>query len=383
MRSNRVRGALGALCGVAALSVSLAAVPDASALPPVLPDVRPETRSAEDARLRFPGGMRHDFGTIWDTEPVEHEFEFVNASERPVEVTRVRSTCGCTISAVRDEMGRSLEEGERFFEPGAVGTIVATFDPARRSGEQRKPVYIHLNGSARPNYTLQVVSDVKQVVGVEPRNVAFTGVGRFEEARPSEEITITGRSESFDVTVPERFSSEVVRVERVGAESVEFDGEPGRAVTFRVTLRDDVKPGAMRQTVTLQTTDERRPTIAIPVAARVMGDLSTQPRRVNLGRLEPGEAYRHSFVVSSGSQRPFSIEDVEVSGPLSKAEVTWSPVEEGSKDAYEVVISGKAGREARQLGRISVKTTLEDEPNLTVPYLGWVRAADVGRGVRP
>ena len=89
-----------------------------------------------------------DFGRIEEGGgPVEHTFRFVNITDEPVFLTRVKASCGCT----------TPEYSREAVQPGDTGIVTARFDPENRPGGFRKsltintrpagaPVYVYING---------------------------------------------------------------------------------------------------------------------------------------------------------------------------------------------------------------------------------------------
>lgn len=65
----------------------------------------------------------HDFGKIPQGTPVSHEFTFTNTGAEPLIISKVESTCGCTVP----------EYTKTPIKPGETGKIKITFDAAAAS----------------------------------------------------------------------------------------------------------------------------------------------------------------------------------------------------------------------------------------------------------
>ncbi|MEM7623971.1 MAG: DUF1573 domain-containing protein [Planctomycetota bacterium] len=368
-RSTRFIARSAAATAAAMLTLAGAA-PLAVGLPPMLP---PEPVQVAQPVMVFPEGVTFEFGDIWDHERVEHDFVFENGGNEPFEITGLRSTCGCTISAVKNSEGTALAEGRRIFQPGERGVIVAEFNPAARVGRQIKPIYITLNNAARPQYTIRVSSQVSQVLITDPPQINMRGIERFGD-RPTQEFRITGRGPDFDVTLEENPREDILSLNRVGVEETQLDGEPARTIIYEMTVLDTIPMGRTKTGFRFSTTDERKPFHAVQVAVSALGDLATDPPRMNLGELIPGREFVSTFVVRSKTRRDFEITDVIVDGVLAQdATAEWTRVDPLTRDAYEVTVRGIAGPFPRQSGRVKVRTSVQDERQLTVSYLGWVR----------
>lgn len=85
----------------------------------------------------------HYFGTFSKSKgKVAYTFEFTNVGDKPVIVTRVKASCGCT--ATKYERQPVM--------PGGWGYVTVTFDPAKFSGYFSKKVSVYFEGVAEPEY---------------------------------------------------------------------------------------------------------------------------------------------------------------------------------------------------------------------------------------
>jgi len=93
----------------------------------------------------------HDFGKIIRGEKVSYSFKFTNVGGRDLLITKVKSSCGCTVTEYPKEP----------IKPGEVGYIEATFDSKHKKGFQNKSITIFAN--TEPNLTtLRVKAQVVQ-----------------------------------------------------------------------------------------------------------------------------------------------------------------------------------------------------------------------------
>ena len=86
-----------------------------------------------------------NLGKIKEGQVAEVSFRFRNAGEKPLIITNVTASCGCTVP----------EKPERPFLPGEEGVIRAKFDSrGRPAGENRKDVYVTAN--TKPETSMQL-----------------------------------------------------------------------------------------------------------------------------------------------------------------------------------------------------------------------------------
>ena len=77
----------------------------------------------------------YDFGQVTEGEIVEYNFRFKNTGTKPLVVTNVSASCGCTVP----------EKPEQPIKPGETGFIKAKFNSAHRPGEAMKTVSVTSN----------------------------------------------------------------------------------------------------------------------------------------------------------------------------------------------------------------------------------------------
>lgn len=79
----------------------------------------------------------HDFGTIKEADgKVSHTFQIKNTGDKPLVITRVIASCGCT----------TPEWTKEPIAAGQTGTVQITFDPANRPGPFAKTISVYSNG---------------------------------------------------------------------------------------------------------------------------------------------------------------------------------------------------------------------------------------------
>ncbi|MDR0394368.1 MAG: DUF1573 domain-containing protein [Tannerella sp.] len=86
----------------------------------------------------FFGRTIHDFGTVSESGGIlKCEFPVTNTGDRPLVITKVTASCGCTASDWSKEP----------IGAGKQGFIKVTFDPKGRSGEVTKFLTVFTNGN--------------------------------------------------------------------------------------------------------------------------------------------------------------------------------------------------------------------------------------------
>lgn len=91
----------------------------------------------------------YDFGSVGEGAVVEYNYRFKNIGDKPLVVSAVNASCGCTVP----------EKPEAPIKPGEIGFIKVKFNSEGRPGEVRKSVTVSSN--ANPGFpTLQLKGHV-------------------------------------------------------------------------------------------------------------------------------------------------------------------------------------------------------------------------------
>ena len=93
-----------------------------------------------------------DMGTVNEGAMVEVSFRFKNTGDKPLVITNVTASCGCTVP----------EKPEQPFAPGEEGSIKAKFDSKNRPGENRKHISVDANTKPIRTHDLEFTVNVKK-----------------------------------------------------------------------------------------------------------------------------------------------------------------------------------------------------------------------------
>lgn len=111
-------------------------------------DLVKSVRSGDYTKRDFSGPRiyfektEHNFGRVISGELVRHTFKFQNKGRKDLILTKVSSSCGCTVPSYAKEP----------IKPGETGLIEVVFDTRGRKGIQNKTITVLSNST--PNKTL-------------------------------------------------------------------------------------------------------------------------------------------------------------------------------------------------------------------------------------
>jgi hypothetical protein len=193
-----------------------------------------------------------NFGRIYQGEKVVHTFRFQNAGDAPLNIEKVRTSCGCTAALLSSEV----------IAPGEKGEVGTTFDSARFRGDVIKTIYLYTDDPLKPVIQLFLRGSVKPEIVQDPERVEL---GLLQpEVEKEVRVTLTNQGEkeitfpSIQVTAPElqaELSSDVLL--------------PGKAV--QILIKATPREGKTRLSgyVIVKTSSSHVPELRIPVYGSV------------------------------------------------------------------------------------------------------------------
>jgi len=86
-------------------------------------------------KVEWLDGMDKDFGKITEGKNLEVSFRFKNVGDKPLVISNVSASCGCTVPEIP----------KKPFAPGETGVIKANFNSSGKVGSQSKQVNVFAN----------------------------------------------------------------------------------------------------------------------------------------------------------------------------------------------------------------------------------------------
>lgn len=121
---------------------------------------------------------KHNFGELAEGVMVSYEFEFVNTGNKPVKISKVTASCGCTTPYW------SKEE----IKPGKKGKVKATYNTTNRPGPFNKSITVNSNAtnkivvlfiSGKVNRKKKTYKDIKRPKGGQARLFIRNNIKHF------------------------------------------------------------------------------------------------------------------------------------------------------------------------------------------------------------
>jgi hypothetical protein len=132
-------------------------------LPPAFSTPATNRPAAPAPHIQF-ASVTNDMEKIVGGQIVKCTFVFTNTGDRPLEITDVRSSCGCTTTG----------DWSRKVEPGQTGTIPIQFDSTDFDGPVSKSILITCNDPRQTRVSLRLLGKVWWPIKVTPKSVFMT-----------------------------------------------------------------------------------------------------------------------------------------------------------------------------------------------------------------
>jgi hypothetical protein len=194
----------------------------------------------------------YNFGSIEEGQKVTHVFRFSNSGDAPLNIERVRSSCGCTVPRLSAEV----------LAPGDVGEVEAVFDSRRFNGQVVKTIYLYTNDPLHDVVQLSLRGKVNKIIAADPPRVDF-GVMKSGEKRQTEVRLANNGSEAIelgDVTVSNP---------AVEAELQSNVIEPESSVILNLSVVPDQEQGRLSGYVIIPTSHQSITEIRLPIFGTV------------------------------------------------------------------------------------------------------------------
>lgn len=196
----------------------------------------------------------HDFGKVFQGSKVEHVFVFDNTGDAPLQILKVKSSCGCTAALV----------SEQTIAAGKTGEVRATFDSTNFTGVVQKKIYLQTNDSISPSKELTLYGEVAPVLAAEPPEIVIAGVAPGSSVRRT--IRLMNRG-----PVPLRLEPAQATQPFFAVSQSEQVLEPGKSVELTLTVSPSADAGSFSGFLLIQARADNFFTLRIPVQGRVEG----------------------------------------------------------------------------------------------------------------
>jgi hypothetical protein len=280
-----------------------AATPLDAGLTPVPPPVAPPVSGVSAPRIQVEEPI-HDFGRLTAGQKREHEFLVTNAGNAPLEISQVRTSCGCT----------TMGDWDRRIQPGATGRIPIRFDTANFTGSIQRTVTLVTNDPRQSQMVLQVKAHIWVPIEVSPRTVMFQYDSETTEGE-SREVRVASHLDE-----PLTFAG--VRSEHP-AFAVELEPvKPGREYRLRVRMVPPVGTGMITAPLVLEPSDPELDPIQVMAYAIERQPLTISPAALVLPAGPVRAGVRPAVTIRDNTGKGIELSEPKINLPGATVELS-------------------------------------------------------------
>jgi len=320
----------------------------------------------------------HEFGVVLWKHPVTATFTVRNDGDKPLVISNVTTSCGCTIA----------DWTKTPIAPGATGMVSSTFD-AKALGHFQKSIGVYCNASARPLYLT-----LRGEVSADPKNYALThpveiGPIRLDKDAIEFDDANKGDNPTMDILVANTSNEVYTPVLMHLPPYLEAEAMPERigkkgTGKIRITLHTDMLPKFGLTTATVYLArypgDKVGEENAIPVSAILLPDFTnmSQQQRLNPPAVElsaqeitfpslaENEKKSQNIIVKNVGKSDLEITDLQVFNSALGVQLKKRVLKPGTSTKMKITAYGKYLKKVKGTPRVLMITNDPNCPKIIV-----------------
>ncbi len=332
----------------------------------------------------------YDFGEIREEDGhVETTFDFVNDGDKPIKITNVRASCGCTTPGwTKDEIA-----------PGGSGFVKARYNPRNRPGRFKKSLRVTSNGLQK---TLYITGFVKP----KPRNVLE------EYSISTGNLRLKHRSLNFGKFTTEKVTEKSFDVFNAGDDSIKLyhelmevpdhlkvvlvpekiaAGEKGELKIFfdpvkkndlgflsdNITIQTDSLLTQKNQFYVISTIEEHFPEMSAEELDRAP-KLQIEERVFDFGKVAAGELVEAEFNLTNQGKKKLNFRKIKSNCSCVAYEVRSKDLKKGKSQLLKLKFD-TSGRRGNQYKTVTIFSNDPVSPTQMVTIKGTIQKEEVNR----
>ena len=197
-------------------------------------------------------GLQYDFGEIAQGTEISHTFRFHNAGDQILNISRLRSSCGCTAALLTT----------RKLVPGSMGELQLKFNSQGFRGDVQKMVTFETDDPNHSAVTFSLRGKVKAELFLQPERINW-GVVKKGVGLHAEIFIINDSAQSITLQEPE------VTTKGIVAELSPLIIAAGERAHLKVSAEFPAEKKRLAGYIIINSDFDHLPQLRIPVSARL------------------------------------------------------------------------------------------------------------------
>lgn len=297
-----------------------------------------------------------DFGRIRAGKDVLHDYWFTNTGTGPLEILRVKPSCGCTTAGPHT----------RIVQPGETGKIPIKLSTKKGGSTVSKTVTVNTNIPGKDGtIRLTIQGSVWKPVEITPANAAF---GRLSPSKATPDM-------QRKMTLINNVEGEMT-LTNIRSDNPRFKAEvkplqAGKKYELIVSLVPPLLEGNNRGTIKIDTGLKDYPTVDVSAFAFLTAPVDITPSTLTLVPDRTSSMKRQMYVRSNDGST-FEIKNLRCTTEKLKVSTTQMS---GSSGTFQIVVDIPADYTPAPGEKIEFDTTHPAMPSMSIP----VRSRASGR----
>jgi hypothetical protein len=297
------------------------------------------------AEKMFKDGLTHDFGVVPRGAQLVHRFTITNIYAVRMEITGIKSGCGCVSASMTK---RTLESKES-------AVLEVRMDGKRFAGPKTVGVSVTVGPEFISTAEIKVTANGRSDIVFNPGQVDFGSVGHGQTPIKTIDIEYAGL---LDWKVDQVLAKDVPYTARI-EELYRRKTRAGNQVGYRlsVSIKPDAAVGTHRHNMYLKTNDPTNALVPVLIESSVQSLVQVAPSQLDLGAIRTDTQLIRRVVVRGNT--PFTIKSVkgtgngvELGGEIPAREAT----------AHFLTFKCQATKDGAFRHELAILTSLQDTP---------------------
>ncbi|MDI6784306.1 MAG: DUF1573 domain-containing protein, partial [bacterium] len=298
--------------------------------------------------------LAYDFGTLEQEQEVSHIFRFTNQGDKELEISRVRSSCGCAAALLTKNK----------LAPGETGKIKVSYTTGLRQGVETHTIIVSSNDPDEPHIYLTIAGKIKSNIAIFPSQLYFGDF--FQRETVQKKLYLVN---------PEEQSVKITKLSATSPFiSAAIETTNLKETAISVFIKPGLPLGKFTDKLTISTNYRKKPRITVPIEGDIIGDIVAVPAKFFFGLTKKGEELTRKVSLTSEGRTKFRIQKVttELDSVLaSVGKVETNILKE--QELYELSLTLKPKiKSGRIQGKVLVYTDNAVQPVIEIPIYALV-----------
>lgn len=325
----------------------------------------PRERKTGGASIEF-DELSHEFGKMYEGESKAWKFYFTNVGDESLVISRVKTTCGCTVPSKPEEP----------IPPGESGAIEIAFNSAKKVGDQKKDISVFTNDPEKPMLKLRVEANVVRQFWIEPPRILLGNLTRSQTV-DSKSVKIRWADE-IDVKIKDiKPSDPSIKVtqepfEDTTGKGVELNIEFGKVSDLLSNQRSGVPMQRVNASIAVTTDNPQFPRENIVISGAVIPEVTLRPRVLSFGVLSKDAKPVQKKIILTAA-RDFEMLPPTVESELDYLDFEIRTIRAGMQYQIVATLDPAKANSGQFRESITIRTNSEEFAENEIPAFGKIK----------